>query len=102
MPKPYDPAYQRGRSGRPIARIRAQIKREGSHICWLCGKPIDMGLHHKDRWSWTIDHVLPLKFYPHLALDMANMREAHRACNSARGAGNNGDGHTKGSTSRNW
>lgn len=95
----YDPDYQRGRSGRPMNRVREQIKREGGHICWLCGKPIDMGLDRTHPMSWTVDHVQPLSLYPELALDMGNMREAHRRCNSARGQGNRGN---KGKISRNW
>ena len=84
----YDPEYQRGRSGRPISRIRKRLKIEGSNICWLCSNPIDISLPHTDRMSWTVDHVLPLSLYPHLALELSNMREAHRSCNSARGQGN--------------
>jgi 5-methylcytosine-specific restriction endonuclease McrA len=96
----YDPEYQRGRSGRPIARIRTQIRREGSHICWICSSPIDMTLNAQtDANGWTIDHVLPLSLYPHLALDITNMREAHRKCNSSRG---NAQGKGKGKISRNW
>lgn len=80
-----DPEYRRGRSGRPLTRLRDKIKREGSHICWLCGKPIDMALHYNDPWSWTMDHLIPLSDAPWLALDEANIREAHRSCNSSRG-----------------
>jgi 5-methylcytosine-specific restriction endonuclease McrA len=73
-----------GRSGRPWARMRALVKREGSHVCWLCGKAIDMGLPYNHKWGWTIDHVLPLSMGGS-ALDMDNLREAHRSCNSSRG-----------------
>jgi 5-methylcytosine-specific restriction endonuclease McrA len=52
-----------------------------------------------DANGWTIDHVLPLSLYPHLALDITNMREAHRKCNSSRG---NAQGKGKGKISRNW
>ena len=97
---PYDAEYQRGRSGRPISRIRDQVRREGSHICWLCGKPIDMTLDAQTHaYGWTIDHVLPLSMYPELAVDITNMREAHRHCNSSRG---NGTNKAKGKISRNW
>lgn len=96
----YDPEYQRGRSGRPIARLREQVKKEGSHICWICSMPIDMTLDAQTHaLGWTIDHVLPLSMYPELAVDISNMREAHRRCNSSRGTGvHNG----KGKVSRNW
>lgn len=96
----YDPEYQRGRSGRPITRLREKIRREGSHICWLCSMPIDMTLDAQVHpYGWTLDHVYPLSLYPHLALDESNMREAHRKCNSSRG---NAQGKGKGKVSRNW
>lgn len=79
--------YQRGRSGRPIARIRARLKAEGSHICWLCGSPIDLDLPQTHRMSWTLDHVIPLSIRPDLWGEPSNHREAHRTCNSSRGRG---------------
>lgn len=82
----HDPAlYRRGRSGRPYQRMVRELKRDGVHVCWICGVPIDMALHHNDKWSWTLDHVLPKHTYPCLSLDSTNHREAHRTCNSAKG-----------------
>ncbi|WP_304452897.1 HNH endonuclease [Nocardiopsis sp. YSL2] len=79
--------YRRGRSGRPLARAKAKLKREGSNLCWRCGGAIDMQLtavapNHAD--AWTLDHLTPLS-QGGSALDPANHREAHRRCNSARG-----------------
>lgn len=105
--KGYDPmgmdedavaAYKRGRSGRPIQRIRTYIRTHGTHVCWICGECIDTTLPDTHRYSWTIDHVLPLSLYPHMGMDMDNMREAHRTCNSSKG--NRDTTSTK--TSRNW
>lgn len=92
--------YRQGRSGRPYKRAVALLKREGPHICWICGSDIDMSLPHNHRWSWTLDHVLPLAEYPCMALDPANHREAHRACNSAKGKGASVKRTTR--NSRNW
>lgn len=94
-----DADYRRGRSGRPAARLRAWLKREGTNICWLCAKPIDLSLHHTHPDSWTMDHIKPLSLFPELALERSNVREAHRSCNSKRGTGNRVN---KGRVSRDW
>ena len=65
-----------GRTGRPWRRLRAQVL-DGSTLCWLCGQ---LGAD-------TVDHVLPLSRFPELAHDLANLRPAHRSCNSRKGAG---------------
>jgi 5-methylcytosine-specific restriction endonuclease McrA len=63
-----------------------------SGTCWLCGLPIDRALPYRDPTtgrvnarSWSLDHVLPLDDYPHLALVRSNARAAHYGCNAARG-----------------
>ncbi|MEV2277720.1 HNH endonuclease [Nocardiopsis sp. NPDC049922] len=79
--------YRRGRSGRPLARAKARLKREGSHVCWWCGHAIDMQLSQLDpnhRDAWTLDHAIPLS-HGGDPLDPGNHREAHRRCNSSRG-----------------
>lgn len=80
--------YSRGRSGRPLQRIKGMIRREGTHVCWICHGPIDMELtQYTGRgMDWTLDHYTPLSRDDHgQALDPSNLREAHRRCNSARG-----------------
>lgn len=67
-----------GRKGARWRRLRAQVL-EANNICWLCGKP----------GADSVDHVLPLSIYPELAHDMSNLRPAHIACNSSKGAGAN-------------
>jgi 5-methylcytosine-specific restriction endonuclease McrA len=64
-----------GRKGRPWQRIRAQVL-AASNVCHLCGHP----------GADTVDHVIPLSRRPDLAHDLANLRPAHRRCNSAKGA----------------
>lgn len=83
-----DIAYRRGRSGRPLTRLKDWLKSTGSNVCWRCNKPIDLIAHAADpngKWSWTLDHAIPLSVRPDLALDYENAREAHRSCNSSRG-----------------
>ncbi|MGW2206771.1 HNH endonuclease [Streptomyces sp. NPDC001774] len=88
-----------GRSGRPWRRFVAQCRRELPPICHLCTNPIDLTLPVNHAMSWTIDHVLPLNQYPHLAEDISNARPAHRTCNSRKGTKEAID---KPKTSRKW
>lgn len=88
MDKPPASNYRRGRSGRPFNRAKDRLRREGDHVCWICGQQIDMTLRQGDGagWDWTLDHVLPLSLDDQdMALDPSNHREAHRRCNSSRG-----------------
>lgn len=75
--------YRRGRSGRPLSRIKALVRSEGTHVCWLCGQGIEMSLPINHPYAWTIDHVTPLSLGGD-PLDLKNIREAHRTCNSSR------------------
>lgn len=85
----HDPGldYRRGRSGRPLQRLKAILKSEGANVCWICGRAIDLELSKLDpnhREAWTLDHERPLSLGGD-PLDITNAREAHRRCNSARG-----------------
>lgn len=74
-----------GRKGRPHRRIVAFLK-EHMPWCWLCGRPIDMELHKLEpngKWSFTVDHVIPLDKGGTWTLE--NCRSAHRTCNSRKG-----------------
>ncbi|MFH8405554.1 HNH endonuclease signature motif containing protein [Streptomyces sp. NPDC018019] len=75
-----------GRSGARWRTAVAQLKRESSPVCWICGADIDMTLDYRDRMSWTADHVTPLSLGGD-PYDPANLRPAHRRCNSIKGAG---------------
>ena len=91
---------QRARSGRTGERLRALVKQMGTHVCWICGGKIDMGLPQEHARSWTMDHVQPVSLRPDLAMEIGNIREAHRSCNGKRGSNVNyqsGNG-----SSRNW
>lgn len=81
-----DMDYRRGRSGRPLQRLKEQLKREGANLCCFCGEPIDLSLPPNHRLAWTLEHVVPLSEAPELALEIFNCREAHRSCNSSKGS----------------
>lgn len=64
---------------------RMTIYERDCWVCQLCGEPVDRTLSGRHRMGPTLDHVAPrsLTLWPdHSA---ANLRLAHRACNSARG-----------------
>jgi 5-methylcytosine-specific restriction endonuclease McrA len=67
-------------------------------VCWLCGYDIDLTLDARDRMSATVDHVIPLD-RGGSECDPANLRPAHRACNSSKG---NRTSKRQPGTSRRW
>ncbi|MQB00507.1 MAG: HNH endonuclease [Actinobacteria bacterium] len=74
-----------GRQGRPWRRLTAELRSLGLP-CSICGKPIDYNLPPNHRDGFTVDHRVPLSKAPWLANDRANLRAAHRSCNSSEGA----------------
>lgn len=79
------PDYRRHTVGRPYRRLQTWVF---SHYrdCWICGQPVDKTLPF-GRWSKSLDHVIPVKARPDLALERSNARLAHLGCNSSRGDG---------------
>ncbi|MFE5630616.1 HNH endonuclease signature motif containing protein [Streptomyces sp. NPDC056463] len=71
------------RQGRPYRRLVAAQKARGLP-CARCGGYINPHLDPRSRWSFTLDHIVPLSKGGDL-LDPANARSMHRRCNSARG-----------------
>lgn len=51
-------------------------------LCYLCSEPIDMMLGEQEAMSPTLDHVVPL--VEHGEHTEANLRPAHRMCNSLK------------------
>lgn len=72
-----------GRGGYKWRKVQA-IVRASSDTCWRCGHYIDQTLDHRHPLSSTVDHVIPLSLGGD-PLDLANLRHAHRRCNSRRG-----------------
>lgn len=74
-------------SGRQIAiskRGRQEIYERDGSVCQLCDGPVDLTLPWTDRWSATLDHIIPYSLGG--PDDPSNLRLAHRSCNSCRGA----------------
>lgn len=73
-------------SGRQIGiskRGRLEIYERDGRTCQLCGEPVDLTLPWTDRWSATLDHIVPYSLGG--SDDESNLRLAHRSCNSRRG-----------------
>lgn len=59
--------------------LRTRRKISGQHVCHYCQKPIWR------RSDVTVDHFKPRSKFPDLALEITNLRVAHRRCNSSKG-----------------
>lgn len=67
------------------ARKRAcdEVRRT-ERTCHLCGLPIDMRAdHQRSSFGYTVDEIVP-RSLGGSATDRANLRAAHRTCNSRR------------------
>lgn len=73
-----------GGSPRKIRRQVTFIRKRDGDNCWLCGLPIDFEIaDHNDPMHCSRDHVIPRGRGGDLSI--ANMRLAHRKCNTERG-----------------
>jgi len=86
---PSNPELAKMRKTYRYQQARKQILKRDRGICWLCGRP----------GATTADHVVPLSKGGH-PFDPANLRAAHRSCNSSRGAASPSVSATP--TSRRW
>ncbi|BCJ41662.1 hypothetical protein GCM10010168_53400 [Actinoplanes ianthinogenes] len=76
-------ALQRGASeAEPV--VRAVVFERDAWTCGLCDEPINPDLRFPDRWSASIDHVVPLARGGSHTLD--NLQAAHLTCNTSKGA----------------
>lgn len=66
-------------------RERLAIYERDGWTCQLCAEPVDPSLDPLHRMAATLDHIIPraLTLFPDDS--PANLRLAHRSCNSARG-----------------
>jgi 5-methylcytosine-specific restriction endonuclease McrA len=80
--------YQNARD-RYRDRAKAHHNQDGSKgaHCWLCGEAINYRLKFPHPRSWSLDHAIPIKENPALALNPANFKSAHLDCNECRGSG---------------
>lgn len=67
----------------------AVYERDG-WICQLCNEPIDRTAHYLDDWAPSLDHIEPRSTVLIPDDSPANLRTAHRWCNSVRGDGSRG------------
>lgn len=59
------------------------IAKRDKYKCHICRKRINMNLDCKDKYSATMDHLIPLSLGGDHSY--ANIRLAHRSCNSSKG-----------------
>lgn len=85
-------AHQRAASRRRRARKRKAhnetvylevIAQRDKYKCHICRKHVKMNLDNTDKYSPTMDHLIPLSFGGDHTY--ANIRLAHRTCNSSKG-----------------
>lgn len=73
----------KGRDSAEWRRRRREFKALGLP-CWLCGRDIDYELPFPDRWSFTLDHRVPMSKGGD-PLDPGNLAPAHYICNNRKG-----------------
>lgn len=73
---------KRGIDIRPADRL-AIYDRDG-WTCGICSEPVDSTLSGHHQWGPTLDHIMPRSLGG--SDEPTNLRLAHRACNSRRGA----------------
>jgi hypothetical protein len=54
--------------------------------CALCGRPVDTSQSGNAPWGPTVEHRLPVRSHPELALDQSWWALAHRKCSDRQGA----------------
>ena len=64
---------------------RLAIYERDEWTCQLCHCPVDPSLTGRDRLGATLDHIEPRSLALIADDSPANLRLAHRSCNSARG-----------------
>ena len=59
------------------------IAKRDKYKCHICRKRVNMNLEHNDKYSPTMDHLIPISLGGDHSY--ANIRLAHRTCNSSKG-----------------
>ena len=73
----------------PTPRLRREVYERDGWQCGLCALPIDPNLCWPDRWSASLDHVVPQSCMLIPDHSASNLRAVHLQCNSMRGDGSN-------------
>lgn len=85
-------AFKRRSSGASFQvspRMRKELYERDSWTCQLCWHPVDGGLHYRDNWAASLDHIIPQSQQLIPDHSPSNLRLVHRMCNSMRGDGSN-------------
>lgn len=77
-----------GRSTRRFRQLSEHLRAQRLP-CWICGQAIDYTIERgmNDPNEFTVDHALSRKGHLDMAEDPANLKPAHRRCNSSKGTG---------------
>ena len=81
--RPDDP---RRSSAYVLARKRWLRQQYDGSPCALCGLPVDVSLPGTHPLGPTVEHTLPVRSHPHLALDVNLWALAHKRCQDRQGA----------------
>jgi 5-methylcytosine-specific restriction endonuclease McrA len=82
---PNNPRRKHSAAYQKAAKVfKEQCKAQGVVVCYFCGEYINMDLHHYDKWSFTVQHIVPVSRGGGVA-DIENMAPAHRRCNAQEG-----------------
>lgn len=78
----------RGRTGRPWRSASAAVRARAAagEPCCRCGGQIDVTLPPRTRWSFSVDHLVPLSRGGD-PLAPGNLAPCHHGCNARGGAG---------------
>lgn len=68
-------------------KVRLAIYERDGWVCQLCFGAVDPDLDLNDRWSATLDHIVPQSHQLIPDHSPENLRLSHRVCNSIRGDG---------------
>lgn len=73
----------------PTPRLRHEVYERDGWMCGLCDLPIDEALSWPDKWSASLDHIIPQSLMLIPDHSAQNLRAAHLQCNAMRGNGSN-------------
>lgn len=74
---------------KPTPRLRREVYERDGWLCGLCDLPIDPNLRWPDKWSASLDHIVPQSHMLIPDHSASNLRAVHLQCNSMRGDGSN-------------
>jgi len=70
--------------------------------CWRCNQPINYQLAWPHPQSYSLDHHIPVRQSPELALALANFRPSHLRCNLSEYQDDGADEIDIGEPSETW